>query len=117
MRPLGFVTDEDLVRLYNLADVLAYPSLSEGFGFPPLEAMACGTPVVAANAGAVPEVVRDAALLVDPRSPAPLAAALRRAIEDDPTRRRLAVLGRERVGAFRWRGVGEKAVRLLTETA
>lgn len=113
VRPLGFVPDEELVRLYNLADVLAYPSLSEGFGFPPLEAMACGTPVVAANAGAVPEVVRDAALLVDPRSSVPLAAALRAAIEDEGTRADLTLRGRARAEAFGWRGVGERASALL----
>ena len=115
--PLGFVPDLDLVRLYNLASVLAYPSLSEGFGFPPLEAMACGTPVVAARAGAVPEVVRDAALLVDPASPAALAEALRSAIEDVSVRADLTLRGRERVDAFRWAAVGIEALRLLTAVA
>ncbi|MEN8150296.1 MAG: glycosyltransferase, partial [Planctomycetota bacterium] len=117
VRPLGFVPDRDLVRLYNLAAVLAYPSLSEGFGFPPLEAMACGTPVVAARAGAVPEVVRDAALLVDPASPAALAEALRSAIEDEAVRNDLTLRGHERVGDFRWTGVASEAIRLLGSVA
>jgi glycosyltransferase involved in cell wall biosynthesis len=110
---LGFVPDDDLVRLYNAASVLAYPSLSEGFGFPPLEAMACDTPVVAANAGAVPEVVRDAALLVDPRSPAALAEALRSAIEDERVRAGLRSRGRARALEFSWSGVGARALDLL----
>jgi glycosyltransferase involved in cell wall biosynthesis len=115
--PLGFVPDRDLVRLYNLARVVAYPSLSEGFGFPPLEAMACGTPVVAARAGAVPEVVQDAALLVDPTSPAELAGALKSAIEDPALRRRLADLGRTRVLRFEWPGVADRAFTLLSSVA
>lgn len=115
--PLGFVPDEVLVPLYNLASVLAYPSLSEGFGFPPLEAMACGTPVVAADAGALPEVVRDAALLVDPGSPEALAAALRAAMTDRPVRDRLRDRGRDRAGAFRWAKAAESALRLLATAA
>jgi glycosyltransferase involved in cell wall biosynthesis len=115
--PLGFVSDGDLVRLYNLASVLAYPSLSEGFGFPPLEAMACGTPVVATSAGAVPEVAGDAALLVDPGSPADLAAAIRSAIEDAPLRDRLTERGSTRVRSYRWPAVGELAARLLDAVA
>lgn len=117
VRPLGFVSDRELVELYNLASVLAYPSLSEGFGFPPLEAMACGTPVVAANAGAVPEVVRDAALLIDPASPAALAEALRLAIQDERVRASLSVKGRERAGAFRWTGIADRALALLGTVA
>jgi len=117
VHPLGFVPDGDLVRLYNLASVLAYPSLSEGFGFPPLEAMACGTPVVAARAGAVPEVVRDAALLVDAASSVALAGALRLAIEDERVRASLTLRGRERVDAFQWPTVASEALRLLTAVA
>ncbi len=111
--PLGYVPDRDLVHLYNLARVLAYPSISEGFGFPPLEAMACGTPVVAGRAGALPEVSGSAALLVDPASPSDLAAALRSAIEDQGLRRDLSDRGHSLVRAYRWPGVAERALGLF----
>lgn len=111
--PLGYVPDRELVHLYNLARVLAYPSISEGFGFPPLEAMACGTPVVAGRAGALPEVSGNAALLVDPASPADLAAALRSAIEDQGLRADLSDRGHCLVRGFRWPGVAERALGLF----
>ena len=66
MRVLGFVPDQTLQILYRLASVFVFPSLYEGFGLPPLEAMACGTPVVTSNVSSLPEVVGDAAVLVDP---------------------------------------------------
>jgi alpha-1,3-rhamnosyl/mannosyltransferase len=110
VRALGFVSDADLVRLYNLARVLAYPSVSEGFGFPPLEAMACGVPVVAGDAGAVPETVRDAALLVDPASPEDLAGALRAAMEDAAIREGLTSRGHARAAAFTWGGTAARAL-------
>ena len=81
----GWVEDRDLAALYGGASVLAYPSLYEGFGFPPLQAMRAGVPVVATRAGSVPEVVGDGALLVDPGDTEGLAAAL-------------AVLPRRRLG-------------------
>jgi glycosyltransferase involved in cell wall biosynthesis len=77
----GYVADDELAELYAAAAVFAYPSLYDGFGIPPLEAMACGTPVVASTAGALPEVLGDAALLVDPTDEQELAEALRAAME------------------------------------
>jgi alpha-1,3-rhamnosyl/mannosyltransferase len=68
VRPLGFTTDEDLAALYASAMVLVYPSLYEGFGLPPLEAMACGTPCVVSNSSSLPEVTGSAALLFNPTS-------------------------------------------------
>jgi len=115
--PLGYIADQDLVHLYNLASVLAYPSLSEGFGFPPLEAMACGTPVVAARAGALPEISGKAALLIDPRSPEDLANAIRSAIEDPSLRRDLRHRGQSLVRTYQWPGVAERALDLLTMVA
>ncbi|MBE5789052.1 MAG: glycosyltransferase family 4 protein [Clostridiales bacterium] len=73
----GLVTKEELIDLYNLTDLFVFPSLYEGFGLPPLEAMACGTPVVAANNSSIPEVVGDAARLVDAENPEELAEAIR----------------------------------------
>ncbi len=95
----GYVPDADLPELYAAARVFAYPSLYEGFGIPPLEAMACGTPVVASTAGAFPEVLGDAALLVDPLDEAALTDALRAAADDQGTLRRR---GLERAARYTW---------------
>jgi glycosyltransferase involved in cell wall biosynthesis len=96
----GYVSDADLPQLYAAARVFAYPSLYEGFGIPPLEAMACGTPVVASTAGAFSEVLGDAALLVDPRDEGALAEALRGAADGHPTLRRRGI---ERAARYTWR--------------
>jgi glycosyltransferase involved in cell wall biosynthesis len=77
----GYVSDDALPELYAAAAVFAYPSLYDGFGIPPLEAMACGTPVVASTGGALPEILGDAALLVDPTDEQALSHALRTALE------------------------------------
>jgi glycosyltransferase involved in cell wall biosynthesis len=95
----GYVSDADLPELYAAARVFAYPSLYEGFGIPPLEAMACGTPVVASTAGALPEVLGDAALLVDPLDEAALTDALRSAADDQGALRRQ---GLERAARYSW---------------
>jgi glycosyltransferase involved in cell wall biosynthesis len=84
------------------AAVLAYPSLDEGFGFPALEGMAAGVPVVAARAGAIPEVAGDAAVLVDPLDPTALASGLDRALSDDGLRAQLILAGHKRVLRFTW---------------
>ena len=99
---LGFVDDGDLPALYRQAQVLAYPSLYEGFGLPPLEAMACGTPVVASSASSVPEAVGDAGLLHDPRDTDALADALLRALTDDELRADLRQRGLARAAEFTW---------------
>jgi glycosyltransferase involved in cell wall biosynthesis len=106
------VSDADLPELYAAARVFAYPSLYEGFGIPPLEAMACGTPVVASNAGALPEVLGDAALLVDPRDEAALAEALRAAADDRGSLRRR---GLERAARYRWDRAATETWRVYDE--
>jgi glycosyltransferase involved in cell wall biosynthesis len=95
----GYVSDNDLPALYAAASVFAYPSLYEGFGIPPLEAMACGTPVVASTAGALPEVLGDAALLVDPYDEDALAEALQAAAADHGGLRRCGLL---RAARYTW---------------
>jgi glycosyltransferase involved in cell wall biosynthesis len=102
VRFIGFVDDDDLPALYSTARVFAFPSLYEGFGLPPLEAMACGTPVVASNVSSVPEVVGEAGLLVDPLDVDALAGALARALDDEGLRASLIEQGRERAGEFTW---------------
>lgn len=93
VRRLGFVEDADLPALLSAAHLFVYPSLYEGFGLPPIEAMACGTPVVASSAPSLPEVLGDAALLADPRDVDALADALARGVTDAPLRSRLREAG------------------------
>ena len=102
LRLLGPVPRSDLVALMGGASVLAYPSLSEGFGLPVLEAMACGTPVVAARIGPIIEIAGDAALLVDPTEPGDIAQGLKRALEDSGLRADLAKRGPAQAAKFSW---------------
>jgi glycosyltransferase involved in cell wall biosynthesis len=102
VRFFGFVPEHTLAALYRLASVFAFPSLYEGFGLPPLEAMACGTPVVTSRLSSLPEVVGDAALLVDPESVEDIADGLARVLEDSALCARLVDAGRERARHFSW---------------
>jgi glycosyltransferase involved in cell wall biosynthesis len=103
VRFFGFVPDRTLAALYRLASVFAFPSLYEGFGLPPLEAMACGTPVVTSRISSLPEVVGDAALLVDPYSVEEIALGIERALGDEALRAVLVERGRARVRDFSWK--------------
>jgi glycosyltransferase involved in cell wall biosynthesis len=98
----GFVPDDELVHAYNRAYALVQPSLLEGFGLPPVEAMACGVPVICSRAGALPEVVGDAGVYFDPTDVASIAEALRRLLDDEPGRDRLARLAARRAARFTW---------------
>jgi glycosyltransferase involved in cell wall biosynthesis len=98
----GFVPDEDLTYLYNRAYVLAQPSLWEGFGLPPVEAMACGTPVACSSAGSLPEVVGDAGVFFDPTDVESITEALRKLLGDRPLRHRLALRALQRASQFTW---------------
>jgi glycosyltransferase involved in cell wall biosynthesis len=98
----GYVADTDLPALYGAAEAFVFPSLYEGFGLPPLEAMACGVPVVTSSAASLPEVVGDAALTVDPLDVDELARALTRVLLDAPLRTELRRKGLERARGFRW---------------
>ena len=112
---IGWV--EDRSTLMAGARLLAYPSLYEGFGLPPLEAMSLGVPVVATTAGAIPEVVGDAALLVAPRDGAALAEALLVAATDATARARLIAAGTERVPIFTWERAGQQLAALYRSLA
>jgi glycosyltransferase involved in cell wall biosynthesis len=106
--PVGHVSEPALVGLYNLADVLVLPSIYEGFGFPILEAMACGTPVIAGNAASLPEVVGDAGLLVDPRRPEDISEATASVLTDASLAAELRHRGLERARQFTWSRTAEK---------
>jgi glycosyltransferase involved in cell wall biosynthesis len=112
---LGWV--DDVVGLVAGAEVFAYPSLYEGFGLPPLEAMALGVPVVATSSGALPEITGDAALLVPARDPEALAGAMAQVIEDSALRERLVQAGRRRVEHFSWARSAEALVALYRDVA
>lgn len=107
---LGRVPAEVLPALYNGAAVLAYPSLYEGFGLPPLEAMACGVPVVASNVSSLPEVVGDAGVLVDPSDTGALAAAMATLLTDGAQRLRLSRAGLARAAQFSWERAASEAL-------
>jgi glycosyltransferase involved in cell wall biosynthesis len=109
VRFFGFVPHQTLAALYRMATLFAFPSLYEGFGLPPLEAMACGTPVVTSRISSLPEVVGDGALLVDPYSEEEIAQAVSRVLDDEDLRRRLVERGLERAAGFSW----ERSVRQI----
>jgi glycosyltransferase involved in cell wall biosynthesis len=98
----GFVSDGELRALYEHAQCFAFPSLYEGFGLPPLEAMCCGCPVIVSNASSLPEVCADAALYCDPTDPTTLAAQLRRVLDSPALRAELREAGLRRAAQFSW---------------
>ncbi|MCL6512472.1 MAG: glycosyltransferase family 4 protein [Anaerolineae bacterium] len=102
IRLIGRVSEEDLPKWYSACAVMTYPSLYEGFGLPPLEAMACGAPVVTSNVTALPEVIGDAGIAVDPTDAHALAEALRRVLSDAPLRAEMRARSLARAARFTW---------------
>lgn len=109
----GYVPDDDLVDLYGAATMLVLPSMSEGFGLPVVEAMACGLPVAASRRGSLPEVVGDAGLLFDPGEPRDVARAVGALLEDAELRGRLRQAGLERARTFSWREAARRMLGIL----
>ncbi|HEX5431781.1 MAG TPA: glycosyltransferase family 1 protein [Bryobacteraceae bacterium] len=114
---LGYVPEADLPGLIAGAAAFVYPSLYEGFGFPVVQAMAAGTPVVTSNTSCLPEVAGDAALLADPRSPAEIASALTRVLESEDLRAELGSRGRHRAQLYRWETCAEQSLRFFRNLA
>jgi glycosyltransferase involved in cell wall biosynthesis len=117
VRFLGYLQDDTLAILYRLAAVFAFPSLYEGFGLPPLEAMASGTPVVTSNVSSLPEVAGDAAILVDPYDTGSIVDGLRRVLTDPALAADLRARGLARARAFSWEQSVRKTHRLYQEIA
>lgn len=111
----GFVPDDELCRLYNRAAMVVLPSLEEGFGLPALEAMACGTPIVATAGHAVEEVAREAGIFVDGASESALAEAIEQLLADPGRARRLGERGLERAAAFSWDRAAERLLEIFEE--
>jgi glycosyltransferase involved in cell wall biosynthesis len=107
--------DPELLALYRAADVFVYPSLYEGFGIPPLEALACGIPVTCSSASSLPEIVGEAALLFDPEDVEAMAFSIERLLSDAGLAQTLREAGPTRARNFSWAGAAEKTVRLYRE--
>lgn len=113
----GYLPPEEVRRLYSYADLFVYPSLYEGFGLPPLEAMACGTPTITSNTSSLPEVVGEAALQVDPLDPEVLADAMNTVLEDQALAAMLRARGFERAKRFSWEGTARKTLQAYHRVA
>jgi glycosyltransferase involved in cell wall biosynthesis len=109
---IGHVPSSDLPGFYNLAEVFVYPSVYEGFGLPPLEGMACGTPVITTNISAMPEFVGAAGILVSPNDERALFQAVKQVLEDDALRLRLQDAGPQQAASFTWKHTAEKTLEV-----
>ncbi len=109
----GFIDDQDKSILYSNAELFVYPSFYEGFGFPPLEAMMYGTPVITSNFSSLPEAVGDAAIMVNPYNLDELAEAMQMVLTDDNLRNILIQKGFERVKKFNWKKCAEETLEVL----
>jgi glycosyltransferase involved in cell wall biosynthesis len=117
VRFLGFVPIEVLRIFYDVAKVFVFPSLYEGFGLPPLEAMAHGTPVVTSNTSSLPEVTGNAALLVNPENVFEIRRALQRVLLDGPLREQMKQRGYEQAQRFSWTSSVSRILEIYREVA
>lgn len=108
----GFVPEEDLPVLYNGSEVFVYPSLYEGFGLPPLEAMSCGTPVITSDLTSIPEVVKDGGLLIDPNNAENLKAALVELLNNDDLKKYYSEKGLKRASDFSWHNTALNTLKI-----
>jgi len=112
-----YISEEDLLLLYNACGLFAYPSLYEGFGLPVIEAMACGTPVACSNTTSIPEVAGQAVIYFDPENVGEMADAIGRGLTDRELRKELTRKGRERAASFSWRRAAEETLAVFNEVA
>lgn len=117
VRFIGWVSEEEKPALYSLATLFLYPSLYEGFGLPPLEAMACGTPVIASNAASLPEVVGDGGVLVDPQEPAAWAEAMVSLLTSPQRREELSAKAVEQAQKFSWQRTARETLEAYQQVA
>ena len=117
VRFLGGVPNEELVYLYNAAKLFVFPSFYEGFGLPPLEAMACGTPVIVSKVASLPEVVGDAGTLVEPEDVEGLAVAMWRILSDENLRREMRAKGLKRAQTFSWQRAARETLAVYRSVA
>ncbi|NUM36247.1 MAG: glycosyltransferase family 4 protein [Candidatus Brocadiae bacterium] len=107
----GYIQQEDIVSLYSSATIFLFPSLYEGFGIPPLEAMACGTPVIASNASSLPEILGDAAILVSPDNIQEMEFQIQRLLSDSSLRNQYSEKGLQQSKKFSWKESAKKLLR------
>ncbi len=112
---LSNISEEELPLAYNAADLFVFPTLYEGFGLPPLEAMACGVPVITSNVASVPEVVGDAALLVDPNNSRELADTMAKVLENNDLKQELKAKSLERARHFTWEECAQRTLKTYME--
>ncbi len=117
VRFLGRVSERELIALYSLAEMFAFPSFFEGFGIPPLEAMACGTPVITSNTSSLPEMAGDAAILVDPHDIHAIAEAINRLAEDVQLREELRQRGYKQAQRYTWSGAAAKMLAVYQQVS
>ena len=116
VRSLGFVSKQELRTLYHLAQIFVFPSLYEGFGLPPLEAMACGVPTITSDRSSLREVAGKAALTIDPDDADSLATALRRVLSEPELARELGARGLQRAAGFSWRQAARQMETIFLES-
>lgn len=107
-----YVPEKDLAAIYNMAELFVFPSYYEGFGLPPLEAMACGAPVIASNASSLPEVLGDAAILIDPHDAGDLAEKIKHVLQNEGLRKELRIKGFARSKIFHWEDTARKIMNI-----
>jgi glycosyltransferase involved in cell wall biosynthesis len=112
---IDYIGVDKLACVYDLASLFVFPSLYEGFGLPPLEAMACGCPVVVSNVASLPEVCGDAGFYVDPTDVSAIAEAMARVLEDTELRTRLIQRGLERANLFSWEKTAKETLAIFSE--